>query len=638
MNSYLTTKEHEEFRMMIRDFAEKEVRPIANELDKEMRFPTEIFQKLGKMGVMGAPWPKEYGGMGRDYLTFAIMVEELSRVDAGVGVTMAVHILSQSPIINYGTEEQKQKYLPQMTSGKKIGAFVLTEQNSGSDASKMETTAVLDGDHYVLNGTKIFITNAPHAEVYIVVALTDPELGPRGATAFIVDKGLEGFTIAEPYDKMGIRSSHTCELNFNNVRVPKENVLGREGEGFRVFMASLDGGRVGIGAQSLGIAQGAYEESVNYAKERVQFGQPIAFNQAISFKLADMATKIRCARLLVYTAAMLREAGQPYGMEASMAKMYASDIANEVAREAVQIHGGSGFMKGMHVERAYRDAKITTIYEGTNEIQRVVIGGFIVGKPPKKKSKGGGAKAAAPQSQTGVRKLQIFNEGTTKEKVEKLVEALKADGYDFSVGQDKWTPVTEADRLISVGRGIGEKKNLAAIEALAYQAGAAISCSRPVAEALGYMPINRYVGMSGQKFINNLYIAIGISGAGQHLKGIKTASTIVAINNNANAPIFKNCDYGIVGDWSEIVPLLTELLDSGEEKKEMTTPKKIKRATPKKLPPNYKIQVCNGCGYEYDQANGDVEGGVMEGTPFEMLPYEWSCPDCGEEKTGFIAV
>jgi len=399
-------------------------------------------------------------------------------------------------------------------------------------------------------------------------------------------------------------------------------------------MATLDGGRIGIASQALGIAQGAYEEALSYSKERVQFGKPIAFQQAIGFKIADMATKLTASRLMIYHAADLKDAKVPYGKEAAMAKQLASDLGMEIVDEALQIHGGSGFMKGMHVERAYRDMKITQIYEGTNEILRVVISSYLIGKPPKKKGKG--AAKVAPQSQTGVRKGQIFTEGTTKEKVAKLVEALKADGYDFTVGQDKWTPVTEADRLVSVGRGIGKKKNLAAIEELAYQAGAAISCSRPVAEALGYMPINRYVGMSGQKFTNNLYIAIGISGAGQHLKGIKTASTIVAINNNANAPIFKNCDYGIVGDWEEIVALLTKALDNGKKKKEMKAAKKIKRATPKKLPPNYQIHICNGCGYEYDQANGDVEGGVMEGTPFEMLPYEWSCPDCGEEKVGFI--
>ena len=635
MNTYLTTKEHEAFRAKIRDFAEKEVRPIAPMLDQEAQFPTEIFKMLAEMGVMGAPWPKEYGGMGLDYLSFAIMVEELSRVDGGVGVTMAVHILSQSPIFFYGNEEQKQKYLPQMTSGKKIGAFVLTEQNSGSDASKMETTAERDGDCYILNGTKIFITNAPHAEVYIVVALTNPELGPRGASAFIIEKGWEGFTIAEPYDKMGIRSSHTCELNFNNVRVPKENMLGREGEGFRVFMSALDGGRIGIGAQSLGIAQGAYEAAVTYAKERVQFGKPIAFNQAISFKLADMATKLRCSRLLVYSAAMLREAGEPYGMEASMAKMYSSDIANEVCNDALQIHGGSGYMKGMHVERAYRDAKITTIYEGTNEIQRVVLSGFIVGKPPKKEKAEVAKKEA--KSATGVRKQLILKEGTSEEKVAKLVALLKADGYDFTVGSDPQAPIASADRVICFGRGIGHADHVKLIDELAYQAGAAIGSTRPVAEAMRLVPVNRYIGMSGQKFTGNLYVGVGVSGAGQHLKGIKKASTIVAINTNPKAPLFKNCDYGIVGDLEEIVPLLTAALDNGEPKREAVQAKKIKRAVPKKLPPSYQLHLCNGCGYEYDQSLGDPEGDIMEGTPFNMLPYEWSCPECGEEKINFIS-
>ena len=635
MNTYLTTKEHEAFRMKVRDFAEKEIRPIAVLLDKEARFPTEIFGKLAEMGLMGAPWPEEYGGLGLDYLSFAIMVEELSRVDAGVGVGMAVHILSQSPIFFYGTEEQKQKYLPQMTSGKRMGGFALTEQNSGSDASKMETTAERDGEDYILNGSKIFITNAPYAEIYVVVALTNPGLGPRGASAFIVEKGWEGFTIAEPYDKMGLRSSHTCELNFNNVRVPRANMLGGEGEGFRVFMSALDGGRIGIGAQSLGIAQGAYEEAVAYSRERVQFGKPIAFNQAISFKIADMATKLRCARLLVYSAAMLRDSGQPYGMEASMAKMYASDIGNEVVTDALQIHGGSGYMKGMLVERAYRDMKICTIYEGTNEIQRVVISSYIVGKPPKEKEAVKDAKKKAGGT-TGVRKQVIFSEGSMKEKVESLVAALKSDGYDFTIEQDPNAPVQFSDRILCVGKGIGEKSNLEKMEQLAYHLGAAIACSRPVAESLDYMPVNRYVGMSGQKFKNNLYFSVGVSGAGQHLKGIKQASTIVAINTNGSAAIFKNCDYGIVGDWAEILPILIEILDNGEPKRVAQQVKKIKRAVPKKLPPTYKIYLCNGCAYEYDQSIGDEEGDIMPGTPFDMLPHEWSCPECGEEKTEFI--
>ena len=635
MNTYLTTKEHEAFRAKIRDFAEKSVRPIATLHDKENNFPVEQVKMLGEMGVMGIPFPEEYGGAGLDNVSYAIAVEELGRVDGGTSVIVSAHTsLCAWPIYAYGTEEQKQKYLKPLAKGEKIGAFGLTEQNAGSDAGGTETTADPDGDFYILNGGKIFITNADYAEVYVVTAVTDPELGMRGITAFILEKGMEGFTFGEPYDKLGIRSSSTCELIFNNVKVPKENMLGRLGEGFKIAMSTLDGGRIGIAAQALGIAQGAYEEAVAYSRERVQFGKPIAFNQAIAFKIADMATKLRTSRLLIYSAAMLKDNKQPYGMEAAMAKQHASDVGMEIVDDALQIHGGSGYMKGMQVERAYRDMKICTIYEGTNEILRVVISSYIIGKPAKKETKKDAKKKAG--GATGVRKQVMITEGTMKEKVAKLVESLKSDGYDFTVGQDVQTAILDADRIVAVGRGLGKKEDLLVIEKLAYQAGAALACSRPVAETLDYMPINRYIGMSGQKFKNNLYIAVGISGAGQHLKGIKNASTIVAINNNPNARIFKNCDYGMVGDWEEIVPLLTEMLDNGEPKGELQQPKRIKRAVPKKLPPTYKIHLCNGCAYEYDQSLGDPEGDIMPGTPFDMLPHEWSCPECGEEKINFI--
>jgi electron transfer flavoprotein alpha subunit/rubredoxin len=397
-------------------------------------------------------------------------------------------------------------------------------------------------------------------------------------------------------------------------------------------MATLDGGRIGIAAQALGVAQGAMDVAVEYAKERIQFDKPIAFQQAISFKIADMAAKIRAARLLVYSAADLKDNHQPYGKESAIAKMYASEVAVEVANEALQIHGGNGYLKGMDVERFYRDAKITTIYEGTSEIQRIVIAASILGKEPKpetiKKAKVGGGI-------TGVRKKEIFKEGSAQVKVDELVAALKKDGYDFTVGIDINTPIIDAERVVSMGKGIGDKQNVALIEALAQAAGAALGSSRPVAETLKYLPLNRYVGMSGQKFSGNLYIAVGISGAGQHLKGIKTASTIVAINNNANAPIFKNCDYGIVGDLFEIVPLLIKAFGTGK-KKEAPVMKKIKRATPKKLPPVAKHYICGGCGYEYDPEIGDVENGVPEGTTFDNLPEGWVCPECGEEITEFI--
>lgn len=633
---YKTTDEHEALRARVREFAEAEVKPIAFLLDKENQFPTEAVKKLGQMGLLGIPFPKEYGGAGLDQISYAIAVEELSRVDGGTGVILSAHTsLGAWPIFNFGTEEQKKKYLVPLAKGEKLGAFGLTEPNAGSDAGGTETTAELNGDHYILNGGKIFITNGGEAETYVVMAVTTPDIGTRGISAFIVEKGWEGFTFGDHYDKMGIRSSATAELIFNNVKVPKENLLGRDGEGFRIAMATLDGGRIGIASQALGIAQGAYEAALEYSKERIQFGKPIAFQQAISFKLADMATKLRTSRLLIYSAADMKQAHVPYGLESAMAKQYASDMSIEIVNEALQIFGGNGYLKGMEVERFYRDAKITTIYEGTNEIQRVVIASHIIGKMPKDDGSFKRKKAGAI---TGERKKEIFRDGSPKDQVAALVAALKKDGYDFTVGIDINTPILQAERVVSAGKGIGDKKNMKLIEDLAIQAGAAIGSSRPVAETLKYVPLNRYVGMSGQKFTGNLYIACGISGAGQHLKGIKNASTIVAINNNGNAPIFKNCDYGIVGDVLTILPLLAAALNTGEPKKPAPPMKKIKRSTPKKLPPVWKQHVCNGCGYEYIPDLGDPEAGVMEGTVFENLPDGWICPECGEEKDQFIEV
>jgi alkylation response protein AidB-like acyl-CoA dehydrogenase/rubredoxin len=631
---YKTTDEHEALRKQIREFAENEVKPQAFLLDKENGFPAEAIKKLGAMGYMGIPYPKEYGGAGLDNISYAIAVEELSRVDGGTGVILSAHTsLGSYPIFAFGSEEQKKKYLVPLAKGEKIGAFGLTEPNAGSDAGGTETTAELDGDVYILNGGKIFITNADKADTYVVFAVTTPGIGTRGISAFIVEKGWEGFTFGDHYDKLGIRSSSTAELIFNNVKVPKANLLGKEGEGFRIAMATLDGGRIGIAAQALGIGQGAYEAALAYAKEREQFGKPIAFQQAISFKLADMVIKLRASRLLIYSAAALKDAHAPYGVEAAIAKSFASERTLEIVNEALQIHGGNGYLKGMDVERFYRDAKITTIYEGTSEVQRLVIAASVVGKAPKEEAL---AKKKAGAI-TGVRKKEIFTDGGAKDKVAALVAALKKDGYDFTVGIPLDTPILQAERVVSAGKGIGEKKNMKLIQDLATAAGAAIGSSRPVAETLKYLPLNRYVGMSGQTFSGNLYIAVGISGAGQHLKGIKNASTIVAINNNANAPIFKNCDYGIVGDLFEIVPLLTAALSTGE-KKPAPPMKKIKRSTPKKLPPVWKTYVCNGCGYEYNQDLGDPENGVSPGTPFANLPDGWICPECGEERDQFIEV
>lgn len=342
---FQTTQDHEALRAKLRAFAEREIKPVAFTLDQGNQFPDEAVKKLGEMGLMGIPYPAEYGGAGLDVLSYAIAVEELARVDAGAGVILSAHVsLGSWPIFAYGTQEQKRKYLVPLARGEKIGAFGLTEPNAGSDAGGTETTAVDRGDHYVLNGGKIFITNAPKADTYVVFAVTTPDIGTRGISAFIVEKGWKGFEFGDHYDKMGIRSSTTAELIFNDVKVPKENLLGREGDGFKIAMATLDGGRIGIAAQALGIAQGAYESAVEYAKERVQFGKPIGFQQAISFKLADMATKLRCARLLVYSAADLKERHEPYGMESAMAKQYASDIALEVTNDALQIYGGTGYL------------------------------------------------------------------------------------------------------------------------------------------------------------------------------------------------------------------------------------------------------------------------------------------------------
>lgn len=632
---FQTNGVHEALREKVRAFAEAEVKPIAFMLDQQNEFPTEAVKKMGELGLMGLPYPTGYGGAGMDVLSYAIAVEELSRVDGGTGVILSAHTsLGSYPIAAFGTEEQKQKYLVPLAKGEKIGAFGLTEPNAGSDAGGTETTAVLEGDYYLLNGGKIFITNAGKADTYVVFAVTTPNIGTKGISAFIVEKGWPGFTFGDHYDKLGIRSSATAELIFNDVKVPKENLLGKEGQGFKIAMATLDGGRIGIAAQALGIAQGAYEHALEYSKERIQFGKPICQQQIIAFKLADMATKLRCARMLIYSAAELKENHEPYGMESAMAKQYASDIALEVTNDAVQIFGGTGYLKGMEVERAYRDAKICTIYEGTNEIQRVVIASHIIGKMPKEQV--AFAKAKGPE--TGARKKVMLKEGTAEERVNALVEALKKDGHDFTVGIPIDTPIVEAERVVSAGKGIGPKENMKLVEALAKAAGAAIGSSRPVAETLQYLPLNRYVGMSGQKFKGNLYIACGISGAGQHLKGIKEASTIVAINNNPNARIFKNADYGIVGDVEEILPLLTAALDNGEPKLPAPPMVKMKRSVPKEVAPSYPRYVCNGCGYEYDPAVGDLENEIFPGTLFEALPEEWICPDCGEAKTEFIPV
>ncbi|OPD57149.1 acyl-CoA dehydrogenase AcdA [Bacillus anthracis] len=368
------SEEHEMIRKMVRDFAKNEVAPTAAERDEEERFDRELFDQMAELGLTGIPWPEEYGGIGSDYLAYVIAIEELSRVCASTGVTLSAHTsLAGWPIFKFGTEEQKQTFLRPMAEGKKIGAYGLTEPGSGSDAGGMKTIAKRDGDHYVLNGSKIFITNGGIADIYVVFALTDPESKQRGTSAFIVESDTPGFSVGKKESKLGIRSSPTTEIMFEDCRIPVENLLGEEGQGFKIAMQTLDGGRNGIAAQAVGIAQGALDVSVAYARERHQFGKPIAAQQGIGFKLADMATDVEAARLLTYQAAWLESEGLPYGKESAMSKVFAGDAAMKVTTEAVQVFGGYGYTKDYPVERYMRDAKITQIYEGTQEIQRLVI-------------------------------------------------------------------------------------------------------------------------------------------------------------------------------------------------------------------------------------------------------------------------
>lgn len=377
--NFQLTEEQELIRQMVREFAETEVKPIAAEIDKNHRFPEETLQKLKDLNLMGVIIPEEYGGSGADAISYMIVIEELSRACASTGIILATHTsLVCYPILKYGTEEQKQKYLVPLASGEKLGAFCLTEPGAGTDAASQQTTAVLDGDYYVLNGSKCFITNGGYADTYIVMAMTDKGKGTKGISAFIMEKDFPGFIVGQTEDKLGIRGSSTTEIIFNDCRVPKENLLGQEGQGFKIAMHSLDVGRAGVGAQALGIAQACLDESVKYAKERVQFGKPIGSFQAIQWMLADMATKIQCARHLVYHAAWLKENNLPFSAEAAMAKLYASETAMEAGIKAVQIHGGHGYTTNYPVERFLRDAKITEIYEGTTEVMKMVIAGNLL--------------------------------------------------------------------------------------------------------------------------------------------------------------------------------------------------------------------------------------------------------------------
>ena len=379
---FTLSKKHEMARTLFKEFAEKEVKPLAQDVDENEQFPVETVAKMAKAGFLGIPVPKEYGGQGCDPLTYVMCVEELSKVCGTTGVIVSAHTsLCIDPIQTFGTEEQKKKYIPDLASGKKLGAFGLTEPG-GTDAQGQQTKAVLDGDEWVLNGSKCFITNGSYADVYIVIAVTGV-VEKRGRkmkeiSAFIVEKGTPGFTFGTKEKKMGIRGSATYELIFEDCRIPKENLLGKQGKGFGIAMHTLDGGRIGIASQALGLAEGALERTIEYVKERKQFGRSIGQFQNTQFQLADMATKVEAAKQLVYKAAMAKATQKVYSVEAAMAKLYAAEVAMEVTTKAVQLHGGYGYIREYDVERMMRDAKITEIYEGTSEVQRMVISGNLL--------------------------------------------------------------------------------------------------------------------------------------------------------------------------------------------------------------------------------------------------------------------
>jgi len=368
------TEEQEMMRKMVREFAQNEIAPFVERMEQG-EFPREILNKMAELGLMGITIPEEYGGAGMDFTSYIIAIHEISKVSATVGVILSVHTsVGTNPILYFGTEEQKKKYVPKLASGEYLGAFCLTEPSAGSDAKSLKTKAVREGDYYILNGSKVFITNGGEADTYIVFARTNPdEPGSKGISAFIVEKDTPGFIIGKDEKKMGLHGSRTVQISLEDAKVPAENLLGEEGQGFKIAMANLDVGRIGIAAQSLGIAEAALEHATAYAKERIQFGKPIAEQQGVGFKLADMATAVEAAKLLVYRAAFLRSNGLPCGKEASMAKLFASRAAMENAIEAVQIFGGNGYTEDYPVERLFRDAKICEIYEGTSEIQRLVI-------------------------------------------------------------------------------------------------------------------------------------------------------------------------------------------------------------------------------------------------------------------------
>ena len=519
------SKEQLEMKAMLKEFGEKELEPILDKMDREAEYPMDTVKKLGKMGIMGMPFPKEYGGAGLDYITYVMAVEEISKICPSHGVIVQTHnALCCWPIFTYGTEEQKQKYLPSLLKGEKIGAFGLTEPNAGTDAAMQQTIAEDKGDYYLLNGTKMFISGGGIADVYVIMAMTDQSKGTKGISAFIVEKGMPGFYKGKTEDKMGIRGSIVSELVFDDCRVPKENLLGELGKGFKVAMTSLDVVRLGIAAQALGIAQGAFDKTVAYMQHREQFGKKLSGFQAMAFEMAELETRIDASRLLLYKAAYIREMGLPETTEsAAKAKLSCSSTAMDVTVKAVQFHGGYGYIKDLPIERYMRDAKITQIYEGTSEVMKLVISGKLFAGKKKAKTE---------------KEPVVMCSGA-----EELIAALK--------------DVKKDTIICSGGRGFKRTEELQLIKDLAEATGGSMGASRG-AVAMGWAEEEIQVGLTGRKVAPDLYFACGISGMNQHLAGMKGSAAVVAINKNPKAPIFKAADYGIVGDVYEILPQLIE--------------------------------------------------------------------------------
>lgn len=533
-------EQYKELRKKYTTFAQEEVKPMAKEIDERELFPEATVEKMGQEGYFGIPFPKEYGGQGLDFLTSSLAIEEISKVCASTGVILSTHIaLCAAPIFKFGTEEQKKKYLTPLSQGTHLGAFGLTESYAGTDASSIKTTAKLEGDYYILNGSKLFITNAGYADTYVVMAMTDKSKGTKGITAFIVEKGYEGFSFGAFESKMGIRGVCQKELIFDECRVPKENLLGEEGEGFKIAMWALDGGRIGIASQALGIAQGAYDRAVEYSLERVQFGRSISKFQDVQFKLAEMYTKIDAARLMVYRAARTKDSGEKYTMHAAMAKLYASEIAMEITTKVVQIFGGYGFVRDYDVERMMRDAKITEIYEGTSEVQKMVISGNLLYNEKLK------------MKDQKNREVRIVDTNS-KESAKLILEAVKEHCKN-----------SEDKLLIAGGRGMKSKENFNRLYKLGENLNSEVVGTRGVVN-MEWLPREYQVGHTGKKVDPKVYLAFGISGAYQHMIGVDQSYYIIAVNKNKEAPIFEHVDLGIIGDVDEILGILLKMMDTDE--------------------------------------------------------------------------